>query len=137
MKKFITVKLAGNLLLIVLVMLVIFHILILLKIIPPGIVWGGQANGSPGRLFYLELISLIVTLLFIVIVAVKLNYLRLPRLRKAANIGLWVMFVYFILNTIGNLASDVTMEKVVFTPITLILAILAFRLAIEKEHDNH
>ena len=42
MKKLISEKLAGNLLLISLGLLAIFDILIMLNIVPSNIVWGGQ-----------------------------------------------------------------------------------------------
>ena len=37
-----------------------------------------------------------------------------------------------ILNTIGNRASGVTVENLIFTPLTLVIAFCALRLAIEK-----
>jgi len=43
-----------------------------------------------------------------------------------------VICAYFGFNIVGNLASGVTTEKLIFTPITIILTILLIRLAIEK-----
>ena len=50
---------------------------------------------------------------------------------KATTVGTWIIFAFLILNTVGNLASNVSFERLVFAPITLILAFFAFRLAIE------
>jgi hypothetical protein len=44
----------------------------------------------------------------------------------------WIIFVFLLLNTLGNLASGVSAENFVFAPITLVLALCALRLAIEK-----
>lgn len=53
MKKLISVKLAGNILLAALGLLLIFHILVLLGAIPPDIVWGGMIQGAQGNLLLL------------------------------------------------------------------------------------
>jgi hypothetical protein len=132
MKKLISEKLAGNLLLISLGLLAIFDILIMLNIVPSNIVWGGQIKDPTANLIVLELIALVVTFIFAIVIAVKMNYIKAGGFIKAVNIGVWVIFAYLILNTLGNLASGASFEKLVFAPVTLFLAFCAFRLAIEK-----
>jgi hypothetical protein len=44
----------------------------------------------------------------------------------------WLIFVFLLLNTLGNLASGVSFENLIAAPVTIILALCAFRLAIEK-----
>jgi len=132
MNKVIPVKLAGSVLLIALVLLAILHVLILFQVVPPGIVWGGQLGGSPGNLVVLETIALLVTLFFALIIAVKAGFIRTTRFKRAAGLGMWLVFAYFVLNTFGNLASGVSTERLLFAPITILLAVLALRLALEK-----
>lgn len=132
MKKLIGAKLAGNMLLVAFGLLAIFHVLVLLKVIPADIVWGGRIQGVPSNLLTLEAIALLITLVFLLIIAAKLGYMQAGQLSGAVNIGVWLIFVYLLLNTLGNLASGVSFEKLLFTPITIILALCAFRLAIEK-----
>jgi hypothetical protein len=132
MKKLISTKLAGNVLLFSLVLLFVFHVLVLLKIIPADIIWGGQIGGVPANLVTLETVSLLVTAVFILIVAAKTGYVQSGKLSGAVTIGIWLIFAYLVLNTLGNLASGISFEKLVFAPITIILALCALRLAIEK-----
>jgi hypothetical protein len=132
MKKLISAKLAGNILLAAIGLLFIFHILVLLKVIPADIVWGGRIQGVPSNLFTLETVSLLVTLLFMLIIAAKIGYIQAGKLSGAVNIGVWLILAYLILNTLGNLASGVSFESLIAAPITIILALCAFRLAIEK-----
>jgi hypothetical protein len=132
MKKLISEKLADNMLLISLGVLAIFDILILLNIVPSNIVWGGQIKDPAANLVVLELISLVVTSIFALVIAVKMDYIKACGFTKAVNIGVWIIFAYLILNTLGNLASGVSFENLIFAPITLVLAFCAFRLAIEK-----
>lgn len=131
MKRLISVKWAGNLLLISFGLLAVFDILILLNILPSDIVWGGQIKDSAAK-FILETIALFITFFFAVIVAAKMDYIKAGKFKKAVNIGVWVIFVYLILNTVGNLASGVSFENLIFAPITVALAFCTLRLTIEK-----
>jgi hypothetical protein len=130
MKKIISAKLAGDILLVALGLFLVFHILVLLKIAPANIIWGGQAN--PANIFNLEIVALTVTLFFGLIIAAKAGYIKAGNLAGAVNILVWIIFIFLLLNTLGNLASGVSAENIIFAPITLILALCALRLAIEK-----
>jgi len=132
LKKLISLKLAATILIFALTLLAIFHLLILFKVLPSGIVWGGQLTDPSSNMFTLEMISLVVTLIFIILTAAKGDFIKAGNFKKFIHVGVWIMFIYFVLNIFGNLASSVTAEKLIFTPITIILAVLAFRLAIEK-----
>ena len=132
MKKLITARLAGNILLAAMGLLLGFHVLVLFKVIPADIVWGGQINSSSTNLIALEIIALSVTLLFMLIIAAKIGYIKSGKFSGAVNVGMWIVFAYLVLNTLGNLASGVSFENLVFAPITIILAFCALRLAIDK-----
>jgi hypothetical protein len=132
MKKMISAKLAGNILLTALVLVAVFHILVLLKVIPADIVWGGMIQGAQTNLITLETIALLVTLLFMLIVAAKTGYVQAGKLSGAVNIGVWLIFAFLLLNLLGNLASGVFFENLIAAPVTIILAFCALRLAIEK-----
>ena len=131
MKKLISFKLAGNILITLLLLLIMIHILIMLRAIPYDIVWGGQIKDE-GSLMKFEVFALVTSFLFLAIILLKINHLKFMKFRKIINIAVWIMFVYFLLNTVLNFASGVSLEKLIFTPVTIILSILIFRLAIEK-----
>jgi hypothetical protein len=133
MKKLISAKSAANVLLVAMGALAVFHVLVLAKVLPSDIVWGGRMGDAPDiNLVVLETTALLVTLLFALIIAAKAGYVRLPKLRMVVHIGAWIVFAYFTLNIIGNLASSASVEKLVFSPISIVLSALALRLAIER-----
>jgi hypothetical protein len=132
MKKLVSAGLAGNILLAALGLLFIFHNLVLLGILPPDIVWGGQIQGIQSNLIILEAAALVVTVLFMLIVAAKVGYIQAGKWRSVVNVGVWLIFIFLLLNTLGNLASGVSFENLIAAPITLLLALCALRLAIEK-----
>ena len=132
MNKLISAKWAGNLLLGALGLLAVFHSLVLLQVLPASIVWGGAIENSPESLFPLEMISLVVTLLLAAMVAAKTGYIETTRFKTAINIGVWFVFAILVLSMLGNLASGVSFENLIFAPIAVLLAFCAYRLAIEK-----
>jgi len=131
MKKEQTVKWAGRILLVLTGLLALFHVLVLSGYVPADIVWGGEAGDSRETLIILEIVALCVTILFMIITAAKMRQIRTGASRKIIDAGMWAVFVYFVLNTAGNLASGVTAEKLIFTPLTILMALLALRLALE------
>jgi hypothetical protein len=131
MKKLISFKLAGKITVTLLVLLIIFHILLLLGVVPSDIVWGGKASDK-AHLLKLEIFSLITSFIFLGIVLLKVNQDKFIKYKNAINYAVIVICAYFGFNIVGNLASEATTEKLIFTPITIILTILLFRLALEK-----
>ena len=131
MKKLISAKLAGNILLVSYGLLIIFHVLVLAQVVPSNIVWGGQIGGSQTNLRMLEGISLILTVLFAIVVAIKIGYIKTDKFKNTIRVLLWIIFAYSLLNIIGNLASGVTAENLIFAPISIAIAFLVLRLAIE------
>jgi hypothetical protein len=73
-----------------------------------------------------------VTLVFGFIVAAKIGYFQVPKMRKFINVGTWIMFGYFLFNIFGNSFSSSLTEMVVFTPISLAMSVFALRLAVER-----
>lgn len=132
LRKLISVKLSASFLLISLGALVVLHLLILIGLVPTHIVWGGQINDTDSNVVSMELIALVLTLAFALIVAAKAGLIKPGKYKRMTTIGAWIFFAYLVMNTVVNLASGVAVERFVFAPITLILAVFAFRLALEK-----
>jgi hypothetical protein len=132
MRKLISAKLAANILLGIYGLLVIFHLLVLAQVIPSDIVWGGQIGTTQTNLVTLETIALVVTAFFVVVVAAKVDYIKVGNFKKIIHILLWIIFVYSLLNIAGNFASGSPTERLVFLPISIVVAFLVFRLAIER-----
>lgn len=128
----ISLRAAGNVLLIGLVALAVFHLLIIMGALPTEMVWGGQFDERSGRLIALEVTALLITGMFGLVAGARSGYLRVAWLQRAARVGSWILFAYFALNVLGNLASSSGLEKAIFVPVSVILAVAALRLALEK-----
>ncbi len=95
----------------------VFHLVVLLKIIPFQIVWGGRLQ-TEQDMYVFELGSILVNAFFIFVLLQKGMFIKSIFSNKAVSIILWIFFAVFLLNTIGNLLAKSTFEKL-FTIVTL------------------
>lgn len=130
MRRLISVNTAARSMIIILSLIVIFHLLVLAGIIPYKIVWGGRLENTTDMIRF-EVVSIGINLLMLAIVANKSGYLHWGKSKQWVRIGLWIMVVLFSINTLGNLVAINIWEKIIFTPLTLLLAFFSFRLAMD------
>lgn len=116
-------------------MLTLFHIAILIGIlffdaIPIDYLWGGKLK-TVTQLVNFELVSLLTTVIFIFLLLIRRHWINLPKLLTVTRAAMWLVFVLFLLNTIGNALAETTFERL-FAIVSGILALLFLRIAIEK-----
>lgn len=130
LKRNISFDMATRLILAICLCVIIFHLLIIFKIIPYDIVrWWRLTNDA--EMLKFESISLLLNVLIMVFVAMKWWFIKyfLP----ARLVSLWLRWLFFLLvwNTIANIFSETLFEAVFFTFLTWLLTILIYRLQIE------
>ncbi|MGX6444868.1 hypothetical protein ACWM35_16780 [Neobacillus sp. K501] len=131
MKKLVSIRLASNIIITINTIAILMHVLILLKILPYDFVWGGRLKNESDLVIF-ESISIVVQALFMLIIAIKTGYIFKGKFKRIVNAGIWLLFGIMVLNTIGNIISNSGLETMVMTPITIVLALLLFRIAIEE-----
>lgn len=136
MKNLISFKFASSVSILVYGFLLIFHIALIIgaglfDFIPIDIVWGGKMENQ-AQLIMFELVALFVILLCLFLTLVKTEHIKIVKLYKASHYSMWFFFAYFLLNTVGNLASKTSFEKSMSIA-TILLSVCALRLALEKK----
>ncbi|MCR5889384.1 hypothetical protein LRS06_16735 [Hymenobacter sp. J193] len=129
MKHLLTTRVAATGVRIILSLVVVFHLLVLTGVIPFDIVWGGRLK-SHSQMLRFEVVSIILNLLMLVVVAAASGALQGRVNGRLVKGALWVMMALFLVNTVGNLLANTTLERLLFTPLTLLLALFCCRLAI-------
>ena len=132
MKKLISQKMAIIIMKILLATLLVFHTLVLTKIIPYATVWAGKIN-SDAEMKKLEEISICITVIAILILVVKGGYIKHKITDKIVNTIIWTLVIFFSMNTIGNLFAKSKFELYFFTPLTFISAILCLRIVMDTK----
>ena len=123
---------ATNVLLVLLSLLVIVHLLILIRIIPFEFIWGRRLTNA-SQMVRFESLSVFINLLMVAVVAIDAGMLRVKIPPAVIKGALWAMFILFLINTIGNYTSLNPFERMIFTPLTLVLSLLCLLLAINKK----
>ena len=103
-------KTAIKIMLYLLVAIILFHISIMLKIVPYEITWGGRLKND-SEMYVFETISIVINLLLISMLLIKGKLIKEFISIKIVNIALWGFFILFILNTIGNIVAETYFEK--------------------------
>ena len=139
MRKKIGFKTAILASLFILGMLAIFHTAIVIGIlffdyVPIDFLWGGQIK-TEAQLLNFEIVSLLTTVIFVFLLFIRSKWLNLPKLLGVTRVAMWVLFILFSLNTIGNVLAINTLERM-FAIVSGVLALLFLRIAIEKKGDN-
>jgi hypothetical protein len=118
----------ATVLTVLLTLFLMLHILVLLKIISYRFIWGGRLK-SEKEMYRFETVSILGNALFLMVSLARTNlaFTFLPP--GFVNTALWLMTALFLLNTAGNVLSKNMLEKRLFTPVTLVMAVLSFVLA--------
>lgn len=128
-------RLVINIMLWLLVAVILFHLSILLKIIPYEITWGGRLKND-AEMYVFESISILMNLFLIFVLLIKGNYLKEIIPMKIVNIILWIFLFLFGLNTIGNIFAKTNFEKS-FTLLTLTFTILIWIMLKKGKKRTH
>lgn len=116
-------------LLILLSLFLVLHFIILIKIIPYNLVWGGRLK-SDKEMYRFEIFSILINSLFVIVILMQMSFLTIDIPKKVITYSLWLMTGLFLLNTLGNAISKNKLEKRLFTPVTLLLGIFSLTLAL-------
>ena len=116
-------------LLLVLSLFLVFHLLVLLKIIPYTIVWGGRIE-SDKAMYRFVTISTLMNAFFLFIIAAESGIFMFEFPKMIMTLILWAMAVLFAFNTLGNIVSKNKLEQRLFTPVTVLLTLFSLVLAL-------
>lgn len=117
-----------------LVVVLLFHLCIVLKIVPYEITWGVRLKND-SQMYAFETLSILINLFLCYILLIKGKFIRAFIPMKITNITLWVFFVLFGLNTVGNIFAKTNFEKF-FALWTLTSAILIWIVLRKDKNEN-
>jgi hypothetical protein len=123
-----------RLMLLLLSLVTVFHLSIVVKLIPYDIAWGGRLK-TDREMFIFEAISVFINLFLIFVLLIKGSYVKVQVNGKVINTVLWVFFIMFILNTIGNILAKTTFEKM-FAVLTFLSAVFIWKILMKKEQPS-
>lgn len=117
-----------------LILIILFHLCIIIKIIPYDVTWGGRLTNDT-EMYIFETISILINVFLAWVLLMKGNFVQYRFSNQVVNIILWIFFVIFILNTIGNIFAKTFFEKQ-FAFLTGIFAILLWKILMKRKPIN-
>ncbi|MCA6442173.1 MAG: hypothetical protein ACOVSR_03675 [Bacteroidia bacterium] len=118
----------------ILIAVILFHICIIIKIIPYDITWGGRLQNDT-EMYVFEAISILINVFLSWILLMKGNLVKYKFSNQVVNGILWIFFAIFILNTIGNVFAKTFFEKF-FALLTGLSALLIWNITKERKTTN-
>lgn len=104
--------------------ILIFHFLFFLELIPYDKVWAGKLN-SVEEMKSFETFSILLNSFILTILIVKYKLVKKEKKHKIIDILIWIFAAFFALNTLGNLFAKSKIEWILGTFLTLTLSILS------------
>jgi uncharacterized protein YacL len=111
----------------------LFHLAILIKVIPYEITWGGKLKNDV-EMYLFESISILINLFLAYLLLIRGEYVHKQIPSKVVNIILWIFLFIFGFNTIGNIFADTLFEKSL-SLLTLIFTFLLWNI-LKKSKKN-
>jgi hypothetical protein len=110
-------------------LVLVFHLCVLAGLVPQQYVWGGRIT-SREDLIQKEAVSLLLNAAMLLLCFRQRMLLRAGRSSILLRIVFGLMAVLFAINTLGNLMAEQSLETIIFTPITVLLAALSLHVAV-------
>ncbi len=104
------------------------------RMIPAEYAWGGQIHERK-ELYAMETVSIGILLFFGWLLMMKGGYIQRKINDKIIHVLLWLFFILFLLNTIGNLFAKTAFEKSL-SLLTLFFAALLLRILIPPQNKK-
>ena len=124
-------KLAIKIMLWLITLITLFHLAILIKIIPCEITWGGRLKNET-EMYVFETISILINIFLGLVVMIKGEQLPTFIPMKVVNIILWAFLILFGLNTVGNIFAETLIEKSLAI-VTLFFSYLIFTILMKRK----
>ncbi len=109
----------------------LFHLAIVLKLIPYDIAWGGRLTNDR-EMYAFETVSIVINLVVAFVILIKGNYFKKLKANKFVNGILWGFLVLLVINTVGNIFAKTNFEKG-FTIVTIALVLLLWIILRDKK----
>ncbi len=107
------------------------HLGVVVGLLPQQIVWGSRIK-SRRQLYNLGIVSVLANLFFLWVVVQAAGFATMVISRFWLKGLLWLMTALFAINALGNLSSPNKYEKLIFTPLALLLAVSCLVMALPE-----
>ena len=128
-------QLSANIATLLFIVVIILQLLIAMGLLPISMAWGGRQTELTPGLRIASIVSAAILGLFAYIIRHRAGLVRTKGITLLIKVFAWIVTAYMAFNTFTNLTSQSTAEKMIFTPITIILTVVCFIVSISKQQE--
>ncbi len=126
------VRNAANIASIFFAIFIVIQMLAAAGVFPVSMLWGGRQTELTPALRVSSIVAVVILGVFTYIIRYRAGFLGSVPQPIIIRIAAWVVTAYMILNTIGNFASVSNVERFLFGPMTIVMAIASLIVAASK-----
>jgi hypothetical protein len=119
----ILIRTTANIATLLFVVVIVLQILLAVGILPISMAWGGRQSQLTSTLRIASILSAVLLGVFIYVIRYRAGLVGNFPIPVFIKVVSWVITAFMAFNTLGNLTSLSTNEKLLFGPVTLILTI--------------
>lgn len=131
MQDFMDHKTAGIIVAFISVTFALFHLLVILGVVPDTIVWGGKIQDRQ-KLVVMELVSMIILITAGTLAMLRGLQVNGGYVSPLLTVIMWLFAALLAFNSFGNLFAETAFERWAFTPVTVLLSLMFIRLALKN-----
>lgn len=128
-------QISANIATVLFGIVIIFQLLIALGVLPISMAWGGRQTELTPQLRIASVVGAVILGLFAYIIRLRAGLIGTGEITLLIKILAWIVTAYMAFNTFTNITSKSKAEKLIFTPITLVLTILCLIVSISITTD--
>lgn len=113
----------ANVATILFAVVIVLQLLLAVGILPVSMAWGGRQSKLTASLRISSIIAAILLGAFIFVIRYRAGLIGSGPIPVVFLVASWIITAFMAFNTLGNLASLSTKEKLIFGPITAVLTL--------------
>lgn len=125
-------KIAANIATIFFAVVIALQLLLAAGILPVSMAWGGRQPALTPGLRMASIVAAFILAIFAYVIRRRAGLVGDTAPSRWIKITSWLTTGFMVLNTLGNITSLSAGERMLFTPITVILAVSCFMVSISK-----
>lgn len=126
------VRNAANIASVLFLIFVVVQLLVAAGIIPISMLWGGRQPELTPSLRVTSVVAAVILGVFMYIIRYRAGLAGKMPQPTLIRVAAWVVTGYMVLNTLGNFSSVSSIERFVFGPMTVLLAVTSFIVAASR-----
>lgn len=114
---------SANIATILFAIVIVLQILLAAGILPVSMAWGGRQSQLTPSLRIASLVAAVLLGAFIYVIRYRAGLVVEKQIPMVIKLISWIITVFMAFNTLGNLASSSSAERLIFGPVTFLLTV--------------